>query len=54
MLGGEPQIMLKNASGLIWTGPRQILFSEIRMGVHMAVVTSEENRIGQRDVYVRS
>ena len=52
VLGGEPQIMLKNASGLVWTGPRQIMFSEIRMGVHMAVVTSEESRIGQRDVYV--
>ena len=52
VLGGEPQIMLNNASGLVWTGPRQILFSEIRMGVHMAVVTSEETRIGQRDVYV--
>ena len=52
VLGGEPQIMLKNASGLVWTGPRQILFSEIRMGVHMAVVTSEESRMGQRDVYV--
>ena len=52
VLGGEPQIMLKNASGLVWTGPRQILFSEIRMGVHMAVVTSEESRIGQRNVYV--
>ena len=52
VLGGEPRIMLKNASGLLWTGPRQILFSEIRMGVHMAVVTSEESRMGQRDVYV--
>jgi len=52
VLGGEPQILLKNASGLTWTGPRQILFSEIRMGVHMAVATSEESRIGQRDIYV--
>ncbi|HEY6343869.1 MAG TPA: protein kinase [Bryobacteraceae bacterium] len=52
VLGGEPRTMLKNASGLIWTGPRQIMFSEIRMGVHMAVVRSDENRIGQRDVYV--
>ena len=50
--GGEPRVMLKNASGLVWTGPRQILFSEIRMGVHMAVVTADENRTGQRDVYV--
>jgi serine/threonine protein kinase len=52
VLGGEPQMMLKNASGLVWTGPRRIMFSEIRMGVHMAVVTSEESRMGQRDVYV--
>ena len=52
VLGGEPQMMLKNASGLVWTGPRQLMFSEIRMGVHMAVVAAEESRIGQRDVYV--
>jgi serine/threonine protein kinase len=52
VLGGEPQMMVKNASGLVWTGPRQIMFSEIRMGVHMAVVTSEESRMRQRDVYV--
>jgi len=52
VLGGEPQMMLKNASGLVWTSPRRIMFSEIRMGVHMAVVASDENRIGQRDVYV--
>jgi eukaryotic-like serine/threonine-protein kinase len=52
VLGGEPQMMLKNASGLVWAGPRRIMFSEIRTGVHMAVVTSEESRMGQRDVYV--
>ena len=38
VLGGEPQLMLKNASGLVWTGPRRIMFSEIRKGAHMAVV----------------
>jgi serine/threonine protein kinase len=50
--GGEPTMMLKNASGLVWTGPRRVMFSEIRQGVHMAVVTSEEDRASQRDVYV--
>ena len=50
--GGEPKMMLKNASGLVWTGPRRIMFSEMRQGVHMAVVTSEESRAAQRDVYV--
>ncbi|HLJ15010.1 MAG TPA: hypothetical protein VKV15_10975 [Bryobacteraceae bacterium] len=52
VLGGEPQMMLKNASGLVWTGSRRIMFSEMRKGVHMAVVTSEESRVEQRDVYV--
>lgn len=50
--GGEPQMMLKNASGLVWTGPRRVMFSEMRKGVHMAVVTSEESRAAQSDVYV--
>jgi eukaryotic-like serine/threonine-protein kinase len=50
--GGESQMMLKNASGLVWTGPGRIMFSEMREGVHMAVVTSDENRAAQRDVYV--
>jgi hypothetical protein len=52
VLGGEPQMMLRNASGLVWTGLRRIMFSELRMGVHMAVVTSEESRIGKHDVYI--
>jgi Tol biopolymer transport system component len=50
--GGEPKMMLKNASWIVWIGPRLIMFSEMRRGVHMAVVTSEENRAAQRDVYV--
>ena len=51
-LGGEPQPMLRNASGLIWTGPEQVLFSEIKMGVHMGIVAAQENRIGARDIYL--
>ena len=52
VLGGEPQLMLKNASGLVWTGPQKIQFSEIRMGVHMAVVASDENRMNERSIYI--
>ena len=52
VLRGEPQLLLKNASGLVWTGPGQLLFSEMRMGVHMAVVAAAESRTGQHDVYV--
>ena len=50
--GGASQPFLQNASGLLWTAPRQVLFSEIRNGAHMGLVTAEENRVGARDVYV--
>jgi class 3 adenylate cyclase/Tol biopolymer transport system component len=52
VLGGEPQLLLKNASGLVWAGPRQVLFSEMKKGIHMAIVTAEESRVGARDVYL--
>ena len=51
-LGGEPRTMLRNASGLVWTGQRQVLFSEIKRGIHMGIVSSEESRIGERDIYL--
>ena len=52
VLGGEPRLMLANASGLHWIGPDRLLFSEIKSGAHMALVTSQESRAGERDVYV--
>lgn len=52
VLGGEPQLWLRNASGLIWSSPGRILFSEVKKNPHMAVVTAEEGRINQRDLYV--
>ena len=51
-LGGEARPMLPNATGLTWTDDRHLLFSEIKSGVHMAVVSSDENRVGSRDVYL--
>jgi Tol biopolymer transport system component len=50
--GGASQLFLRNASGLLWTAPREVLFSEIRTGAHMGLVTAEENRMGVRDVYM--
>jgi Tol biopolymer transport system component len=50
--GGEPQRWLRNASGVLWTGPRQLLFSEIRKSPLMGVVAADEGRSEQRDVYV--
>jgi serine/threonine protein kinase/Tol biopolymer transport system component len=52
VLGGEPKRMFKNATGLVWTSPGQLLFSEIKMGIHMGVVAADENRVSQRDVYL--
>ena len=52
LLGGEPRRMLPNAAALAWIGPRMVLFSEIKSGAHMAIVTADENRAKERDVYV--
>jgi eukaryotic-like serine/threonine-protein kinase len=52
VLGGRAQSMLPNASGLTWVDDQHVLFSEIKSGVHMAVVTATESRADERDVYV--
>ena len=53
VLGGEPHLMLPNASSLTWIeGGRRLLFSEIKEGLHMAVVTTNDDRANSRDVYV--
>jgi eukaryotic-like serine/threonine-protein kinase len=51
-IGGEPHLWLPNAEGLTWTSPRDILFSEIKAGVHMALVTADAGRTRSRDIYV--
>ncbi len=53
VLGGTPRLWLPNASGLVWMGKDQVLFSEIKNhDIHMAIVTADESRAGERDVYV--
>jgi Tol biopolymer transport system component len=53
VLGGEPRVMMKNASSLTWAaGGKNLLFSEIKSGFHMCLVTSDEGRGHSRDVYV--
>jgi Tol biopolymer transport system component len=62
LTGGEPKRWLVNASGLIWSSPGQILFSEIRHDPggptptgaegHMGIVAADEGRTTQRDVYL--
>ena len=43
---------MKNASGLVWTGPQQVMFAEIKPSPHMGIVAADERPIGQRDVYL--
>jgi eukaryotic-like serine/threonine-protein kinase len=51
-LGGEPRLMLANAESVRWIGTSELLFSEIKTGLHMALVTASESRAQSRDVYV--
>ena len=51
-LRGEARPWLRNASGLTWVGPGELLFSEIKSGNHMAIVQSSDDRSKSRDLYV--
>ena len=52
LVGREPQLWLKNASGLSWTDPLHVLFSEMTgTGIHMSLVTTTEDRTETRSVY---
>jgi Tol biopolymer transport system component len=53
VLGGEPHLLLPNASSLTWIGGgKRLLFSEIREGLHMVAVTTDQGRGNSRDIYV--
>ena len=53
VLGGEPHISLPNASSLTWIeGGKRLMFSEIKEGLHMVLVTTDESRGHSRDIYV--
>jgi serine/threonine protein kinase/Tol biopolymer transport system component len=53
VLGGEAHMLLPNSSSLTWIeGGKRLLFSEIKEGLHMAVVNTDESRGDSRDVYV--
>jgi DNA-binding winged helix-turn-helix (wHTH) protein/Tol biopolymer transport system component len=51
VLGGESHLLLKNAAGLNWLDQNQLLFSEIRSGIHLGLVTATLSRSGLRDIY---
>jgi len=51
VLGGRSQLWLPNASGLVWTDPQHMMFSEIKSGEHMAIASATESRIQSRVIY---
>jgi len=51
-LGGQSSLLLSNASGLHWIDSKRVLFSEIKSGIHMAVVTSGDGRTDAHDIYL--
>lgn len=50
-LGGESHLLMQNAAGLVWLDQHQLLFSQIRSGIHMGVVTATVTRAGLREIY---
>jgi eukaryotic-like serine/threonine-protein kinase len=53
VLGGEAHLMLPNASSLTWIdGGKRLLFSEIKEGIHMIVVSTDMGRGQRREIYV--
>jgi hypothetical protein len=51
VIGGEPALVLANASGLTWLDRHRVLFSEVKTGFHMGIVSSNEDRTNYREVY---
>jgi DNA-binding winged helix-turn-helix (wHTH) protein/Tol biopolymer transport system component len=51
VFGGDPHLLLDNAAGLTWLDPEHWLFSRIRSGLHLGIVTSGVSGDHLREVY---
>jgi DNA-binding winged helix-turn-helix (wHTH) protein/Tol biopolymer transport system component len=51
VLGGDPHLLLKNAAGLTWLDAHHYLFSRVRSGLHLGVVTQSTMGDGFRELY---
>jgi eukaryotic-like serine/threonine-protein kinase len=49
--GGEPKLLLPNATGVSWIDSQRMIFSEMRGIPRMGVVTSGPARSNERDLY---
>lgn len=52
VLGGDSRLLLSNAAGLSWLDDHHALFSEIKTGLHMGLVTATDRRENLRSLYV--
>jgi Tol biopolymer transport system component len=50
--GGEPQRFLPNASGLTFIGSHAVMYSEFKSGLHLGIVSSQDDRSNHRQVYL--
>jgi DNA-binding winged helix-turn-helix (wHTH) protein/Tol biopolymer transport system component len=51
VLGSDPHLLLDNAAGLTWLDQHQLLFSKIRSGLHLGIVTQTVNGDNYRELY---
>jgi DNA-binding winged helix-turn-helix (wHTH) protein/Tol biopolymer transport system component len=51
VLGGDPHLLLSNAAGLTWLDPNHFLFSRIRSGLHLGIVTQSTTGDNFRELY---
>ncbi len=51
LTGGQPSLLMSNASGLRWVNPGRVLFAEITTGFHMGLTTATESRSEPRRIY---
>ena len=50
-LGGDSELFLPNSAGLSWLDDGHLLFSQIKSGIHMGLVTSKTDRSDLREIY---
>jgi eukaryotic-like serine/threonine-protein kinase len=50
-LGGDSELFLPNSAGLSWLDDGHLLFSQIKSGIHMGIVTSKTDRSDLREIY---
>jgi hypothetical protein len=51
-IGGTPRLTWKNASGLVWAGTGQLLFSEMKKNRTWASSSAAQNGANHRDIYL--